>query len=64
MDAKAMQEEMDVIRMKDILSQFTDVIYLLCGARNTDAGVILSQFTNLSETELHNLHITFRAKGM
>ncbi len=52
-------EKINTIRMKDIVSQLIDVIYLLCDAKGTDSKIILSQLTNLTTEEKESLHITF-----
>lgn len=45
------EEELDAIRMKDIVCQLTDVIFILCNAKKLDSITILSQLTNLSYEE-------------
>ena len=52
-------ERIDTIRMKDIVSQLTDIIYLLCDAKETDIRIIINQLTNLTAEERESLHITF-----
>lgn len=52
-------ERLDTMRMKDIVSQLTDVIYLLCEAKNMNITLILSQFTNLTEAEQNSLNIIY-----
>ncbi len=52
----------DTIRMKDIVAQLTDIIYLLCDAKAEDAGIILHQLTNLTAEEQESLHIIFPNK--
>ena len=52
-------ERIDTIRMKDIVAQLTDIIYLLCDAKETDSRIIISQLTNLTPEEKECLHITF-----
>ena len=52
-------DRIDAIRMKDIVSQLTDIIYLLCDAKETDSRIIISQLTNLTPEEKECLHITF-----
>lgn len=52
----------DTIRMKDIVAQLTDIIYLLCDAKAEDTGIILHQFTNLTAEEQESLHIVFPNK--
>ena len=49
-------EKMDMMRMKDIISQLTDVIYLLCDAKDTNITMIMEQFTNLTCEERDRLH--------
>ena len=56
-------EKMDIMRMKDIISQLTDVIYLLCDAKDTNITMIMEQFTNLTCEERDSLHITFSHKN-
>lgn len=52
-------KKIDTIRMKDIIVQLTDIIYLLCGAKETDIFTILNQFTNLTPSEYESLHLIF-----
>lgn len=52
-------QKIDTIRMKDIVSQFADVIYLLCEAKEKDVMIILNQLTNLTPEEKKSLHIEF-----
>ena len=52
-------DRIDTIRMKDIVAQLTDIIYLLCDAKETDSRIIISQLTNLTVEERESLHITF-----
>lgn len=54
-------DRIDAIRMKDIVAQLTDIIYLLCDAKETDSRIIISQLTNLTAEERESLHITFSA---
>ncbi len=56
---KPKREKLDTMRMKDIVAQLTDVIYLLCEAKGTDIKTIINQFTNLSNEELESLNIYF-----
>lgn len=56
---KTKHEKIDTMRMKDIVCQLTDVIYLLCDAKGADIITILNQFTNLSNEELESLNISF-----
>lgn len=52
-------ERIDTIRMKDIVAQLTDIIYLLCDAKETDSRIIINQLTNLTAEERESLHIAF-----
>jgi len=52
-------DRIDTIRMKDIVAQLTDIIYLLCDAKGTDSKIIITQLTNLTAEERESLHITF-----
>lgn len=52
-------EKIDTMRMKDIVAQLTDVIYLLCDAKEQDIMIIMNQFTNLTAEECKSLHIAF-----
>lgn len=51
--------KIDTFRMKDIISQLADVIYLLCNAKRSNTSVILKQFTNITDEELDSLNIFF-----
>ena len=51
--------KIDAMRMKDIISQLTDIIYLLCNAKKSNISIILDQFTNITEEELDSLNILF-----
>lgn len=51
--------KMDYMRMKDIIAQLTDIIYLLCEAKEHDTMIILNQFTNLSDEERNSLNLVF-----
>lgn len=59
MKANPKRKKIDTMRMKDIVAQLTDIIYLLCDAKEKDAVVIMDQFTNLTKEELDSLHIIF-----
>ena len=50
-------ERIDTMRLKDIIAQLSDIIYLLCDAKGHDSSVILKQFTNLSDKECDCLNI-------
>ena len=52
-------ERIDTIRMKDIVAQLTDIIYLLCDAKEADIQIIINQLTNLTAEERESLHIIF-----
>ncbi|MDE6911444.1 MAG: hypothetical protein K2P44_13400 [Lachnospiraceae bacterium] len=52
-------EKIDAMRMKDIISQLTDIIYLLCNAKKSNISIILDQFTNITEDERNSLNIFF-----
>ena len=52
-------DRIDTIRMKDIVAQLTDIIYLLCDAKEADSRIIINQLTNLTKEERESLHITF-----
>lgn len=52
-------EKIDTMRMKDIISQLTDVIYLLCNAKSTTIDTVLDQFTNITKEEQESLNIFF-----
>jgi len=47
------------MRMKDIISQLSDVIYLLCSAKAADITTIFDQFTNITREEREALNIIF-----
>lgn len=51
--------KIDTMRMKDIVVQLADIIYLLCNARESDVTTILNQFTNITPEELDSLNIIF-----
>lgn len=53
------REKIDTMRMKDIISQLTDVIYLLCNAKSTTIDTVLDQFTNITKEEQESLNIFF-----
>lgn len=62
MKSKENQCRIDTIRMKDIVAQLTDIIYLLCDAKGEDTGIILHQLTNLTTEEYQSLHLVFPSK--
>lgn len=51
--------KIDAMRMKDIIAQLTDIIYILCNAKKKNISIILDQFTNITEEELNSLNIFF-----
>ncbi|MDE5823346.1 MAG: hypothetical protein K2H91_01470, partial [Lachnospiraceae bacterium] len=51
--------KIDAMRMKDIIAQLTDIIYILCNAKQSNISIILDQFTNITEEELNSLNIFF-----
>ena len=57
--SKTKHERIDTMRMKDIVSQLTDVIYLLCNAKSSNITMILDQFTNITKEERESLNIIF-----
>ena len=52
-------EKMDLIRLKDIVAQLSDVIYLLCRAKEQDVSTILNRFTNISNEERTYLNLSY-----
>jgi len=52
-------KKIDAIRMKDIIAQLSDVIYLLCGAKSLNVVTIFDQFTNITPEEREALNIVF-----
>ena len=52
-------DKIDTIRMKDIVAQLADIIYLLCDAKEADCAIIIRQLTNLTTDEIESLHIIF-----
>lgn len=51
--------KIDAMRMKDIIAQLTDIIYILCNAKQRNISIILNEFTNITEEELKSLNILF-----
>lgn len=51
--------KIDTMRMKDIIAQLTDIIYILCNAKERNISIILNQFTNITDEELQSLNILF-----
>lgn len=51
--------KIDTMRMKDIIAQLTDIIYILCNAKENNISIILDQFTNITDEELNSLNIIF-----
>ena len=52
-------KKIDAMRMKDIIAQLSDVIYLLCNAKAVDVITIFDQFTNITPEEREALNIIF-----
>lgn len=52
-------KKIDAMRMKDIIAQLSDVIYLLCNAKAVDVSTIFDQFTNITPEERESLNIIF-----
>ncbi len=53
------REKIDTMRMKDIISQLADIIYLLCNAKKNNITIILDQLTNLTKEERDILNLNF-----
>lgn len=53
------REKIDTMRMKDIISQLSDVIYLLCKAKESNITMILDQFTNITKEERDSLNLIY-----
>lgn len=51
--------KINTMRMKDIISQLADIIYLLCNAKENNITTVLDQFTNITQEELDTLNIFF-----
>ena len=58
-DAPVKSSKITTKRMKDIISQLSDVIYLLCSAKAADITTIFDQFTNITREEREALNIIF-----
>lgn len=58
-DTPVKSTKINTMRMKDIISQLSDVIYLLCGAKAADITTIFDQFTNITREEREALNIIF-----
>ena len=58
-DAPVKSQKITTKRMKDIISQLSDVIYLLCSAKAADITTIFDQFTNITREEREALNIIF-----
>ncbi len=52
-------KKIDTMRMKDIISQLSDVIYLLCKAKKTNITTVLDYFTNITYEEREALNLIF-----
>lgn len=55
----AKSKKIDTMRMKDIIAQLSDVIYLLCSAKSANITTIFDQFTNITREEREALNIIF-----
>ena len=51
--------KLDAMRLKDMVCQLSDVIFLLCDAKGKDTMIIFDQFTNITKEELDALNIVF-----
>ena len=51
--------KIDTMRLKDIIAQLTDIIYIQCNAREQDITIVLDQFTNITQDELSTLNIFY-----
>lgn len=58
-DVPAKSPKINTMRMKDIISQLSDVIYFLCSAKSVDITTIFDQFTNITREEREALNIIF-----
>ena len=58
-DTPAKSTKISTSRMKDIISQLSDVIYLLCSAKSADLSIIFDQFTNITSEERDAVHIVY-----
>lgn len=60
----AKYEKIDALRMKDIVAQLADIIYLLCDAKDADSKIIISRLTNLTAEEKEILHLRLPSEQM
>lgn len=51
--------KIDIMRLKDIIAQLTDIIYIQCNAKDKNITMILDQFTNITQEELNSLNIFY-----
>ncbi len=51
--------KIDTMRLKDIIAQLTDIIYIQCNAKESNITVILDQFTNITQDEMNSLNIFY-----
>lgn len=51
--------KIDIMRLKDIIAQLTDIIYIQCNAKEKNITMILDQFTNITQEELNSLNIFY-----
>lgn len=57
--APSKPRKLDAMRMKDIIAQLADIIYLQCGAKSLDITTVFEQFTNITPEERKALNIIF-----
>ncbi len=58
-DVPVKSKKINTMRMKDIISQLSDVIYLLCSAKTANITTVFDQFTNITQEEREALNIIF-----
>ena len=51
--------KINTMRLKDIIAQLTDIIYIQCNTREQDITIVLDQFTNITRDELSTLNIFY-----
>jgi len=56
---KTNYNRIDTLRMKDIIAQLADVIYLQSRAKKSNMNLILEQFTNITAEECDILQIKY-----
>lgn len=52
-------EKISTKRLKDIIAQLADIIYLLCRAKEEDVDTVIKLFTNLTAEECEGLQILY-----